>query len=259
MTRQQKRKLERNRKKNFERLTTSHEYIMGNSISLKKCLEEVKEGKGIYSPFFQSQPEKKELQEFIQNSLFPDEENGIENHGTSNFPNFYKGSDKPIWIIGNMGSVWFDCKTSEGNFYRISLRNDKSGKCGFHVEDSEYHMYRNRFERKSMLDPDFPNYSKGEIYEMIHLSRELCQRGTSYELVDNHIRVSRDFSETKKITGQKNLEDNYECTIKKVKGEFEFFDLKNKNSEVWEDVDRFIWEFNLPKGMKKDILKLEES
>jgi hypothetical protein len=94
---------------------------------------------------------------------------------------------------------------------------------------------------------------------MIHLSRELCQRGTSYELVDNHIRVSRDFSETKKITGQKNLEDNYECTIKKVKGEFEFFDLKNKNSEVWEDVDRFIWEFNLPKGMKKDILKLEES
>ncbi|MDA9354207.1 hypothetical protein N9R07_03080 [Flavobacteriaceae bacterium] len=260
MTRQQKRKLERNRKKNFERLTTSHEYIMGNIISLKKCLEEVKEGKGIYSPFFQSQPEKKELQEFIQNSLFPDEENGIENHGTSNFPNFYKGSDKPIWIIGNMGSVWFDCKTSKGNFHRISLREYQSGVSGFHVEDSEYHIYRNRFEIQSQIDPDLTFPSRKELYEMIRWNKEMNENGTSYELVDKHIRVSRDFSELNKITGSKNLQDNIECTIKKVKGGFEYFDLKHfEEPRFWEDGDRMIWEYNLPREMRKDILKLEES
>ena len=224
-----------------------HSDIMKNKESLEVLLNESKNGNGTYSVMISENSFRNELIELINKSILPDENKGLVNKGTSMIPNIYSIEDTPIWIIGDMGSVWFDCKTSDGNFHRISLESRKY----FHVEDLQYHFLRNKFEMFSQISR-VPIPKRKEIYEIIHSTKVLCERFTKIGLNGKEeISVYRNLTNFGK--------DIVNSTIRKVTDGFEYFDKEwgtNHSPRLYKDLDRLIWEFDLPKNVKDSVIKL---
>ena len=224
-------------------------FIMENLKSLEKLLNQSKEGNGSYTEMITNHKNCDEFIELINKSILPDEKNGLVNEGTSMFPNIYSIEDTPIWINGSMGSVWFDCKTKDGNFWRISLEERKF----FHIEDLQYHFIRNEKSMFSKISGK-PIPKREEIYNSINLTKMMCETFTEFELNDN-----------KELKIHRNLInegwDLVNSTIRKVRGGFEYHD-KEWGTDVlprlYKDVDRLIWEFELPKHIKNSIMKLIE-
>jgi hypothetical protein len=227
----------------------SHSEIMKNKESLEGLLNESKIGNGTYSLMISEHSNSNEFIELINKSIIPDENKGLVNKGTSMIPNIYSMEDTPIWIIGDMGSVWFDCKTSDGDFWRITLEDRKF----FHVEDLQYYFLRNKFEMYSQISGE-PIPKRIEIYESIKSIKVLCERFTKIELNGNEeIRLSRDMT----VFGK----DVINSTIRKVSEGFEYHDKNwgtNYSPRLYKDIDRLIWEFELPKKTKDSVIKLNE-
>jgi hypothetical protein len=227
----------------------SHSEIMKNKESLEGLLNESKNGNGTYSTMISENSFRNEFIELINKSIIPDENKGLVNMGTSMIPNIYSMEDTPIWIIGDMGSVWFDCKTSDGDFWRISLEERKF----FHVEDLQYYFLLNKFEMFSQINGK-PIPKREEIHESIIVTKVMCEILTEIELNGNEeIRLSRDLT----VFGK----DVINSTIRKVSDGFEYHDKNwgtNHSPRLYKDIDRLIWEFELPKKTKDSVIKLKE-
>ena len=221
--------------------------IIKNLKSLEKLLNQSKQGNGSYTEMITKHENCDEFIELINKSILPDEKNGLVNKGTSMFPNIYSIEDTPIWINGSMGSVWFDCKTSDGNFWRISLEERKF----FHVEDLQYHFIRNQKSMFSQLSGE-PIPTRLEIYQSIELTKRMCELYTEFELNgNNEVKIHRDLVNE----GW----DKVNSTIRKVKDGFEYHDKEwgtNVPPRLYKDIDRLIWEFDLPKYIKDSVMKL---
>jgi len=224
-------------------------FIMENLKSLEKLLHQSKEGKGSYTESITNHMNCDEFIELINKSILPDFKNGIVNEGTSMFPNIYSIEDTPIWIDGSMGSVWFDCKTTDGNFWRISLEERKF----FHVEDLQYHIFRNQMSMLSKISGE-PIPKREEFYNRLNQIKIMCETFTEFQLNDSkELKVHRDLSHVGL--------DLVNSTIKKVRDGFEYHDKEwgiGVLPRLYEDVDRLIWEFELPKRIKNSIMKLIE-
>ena len=91
-----------------------------------------------------------EIMRSILDSILPNEKKKLINTGTSSFPNYYKSKDTPIWIIGFLGSVWYDLETDDGIKYRIHFLQNDGERPIFHITreyDSEEEYYRERMSR----------------------------------------------------------------------------------------------------------------
>lgn len=223
--------------------------VLKNLKSLKKSLHLSKQGNGRYSDMIMKNSNRDEFIELINKSVIPDHKNGIVNTGTSMNPNIYLKEDTPIWIDGDMGSVWFDCKTSDGDFWRISLKDGKF----FHVEDLQYSLVLHQESLLSQLSGK-PIPTRDEIYEKIIDTKIMCEFNTSSMLNgDEELIIHRDLTNVGL--------DIVNSTVRKVKDGFSYHD-KGWGTDVppllFTDPDRLIWEFYLPKSLKKHIIKLND-
>jgi len=96
-----------------------------------------------------------EIMRSVLKSKLPNEKKNLVNTGTSTFPNYYKSKDTPIWIIGFLGSVWYDLKTDDGIKYRIHFLQKEGERPIFHItreydSDEEYYNEQQQNYLKSI-------------------------------------------------------------------------------------------------------------
>mgnify|MGYP006943315289 CR=1 FL=1 len=201
---------------------------------------------------------KSELMRFILDSKLPNEKTGEVNGGTSMKPNIYKEGQSPIWIIGSLGSVWFDCKTSDGEFHRIHHIEYKKGEGIFMETSLDYEMMRNQVQ---MFKNFKENYSNGivmsdfdedkSIEELVEEMKSRREIGFSYNQINkDSIEVKRDHSSIGSGV--------WSSVIKRVKNGFQYLDKEVMSSpKFFDDVDFLLWEFELPKSLREPLMNLE--
>lgn len=265
MTRQERRKLERDKKKqNNKRFDMNGYLFIDNKQNLhnRKLLQD--HLNSFYSDGFRiskglnDHKLKSELMRFILDSKLPNEKTGEVNGGTSMKPNIYKEGQSPIWIIGSLGSVWFDCKTSDGEFHRVHHIEYEKGKGIFMESSLDYDMMRNQLQ---MFKNFKENYTNGivmsdfdediSIEELVEELKSRREIGLSYNQIDkNSIEVKRDHSSIGSGV--------WSSVIKRVEDGFEYFDKEVMSSpKIFDDVDFLLWEFELPKILREPLMNLQ--
>lgn len=264
MTRQQRRRLERekNKRQNTTINKNGHSFIddkqnLENRELLQNHLDSfwsvgLRISQGLKNHEFNS-----ELMRFILDSKLPNEKTGEVNGGTSMNPNIYKEGQDPIWIIGSLGSVWFDCKTSDGEFHRIHHIEYEKGKGVFMETSLDYELMRNKVQMFNQMK----QYSNGivisdfdeerSIEELVEELKSRREIGFSYDQISNSsIEIKRDHSSLGCGV--------WSSIIERVEGGFEYFDKGiMKSPKFFEDVDFLLWEFELPKSLREPLMNLQ--